>query len=107
MVYMRDGRAGRPATAEPSRLFTTLARGPGDAAAAQRLRFRVFAEELGARVPSAADGVDRDEFDAHCEHLILRDRLTAEVVGTYRILSDTAAARVGRFYSAGEFDLGG
>jgi len=75
--------------------------------AAQRLRYRVFAEELGARLPSAAQAVDRDEFDAHCEHLILRDRLTDEVVGTYRILRDTAAARSGGFYSAAEFDLGG
>jgi len=62
---------------------------------------------MGAQVPTAAEGVDRDDFDAHCEHLLLRDRLTHEVVGTYRILSAAAAARVGGFYSAGEFDLGG
>ncbi len=104
---MREGRGGRPATAGPSRLFTTLARDPADVAAAQRLRYRVFAEELGARLPSAAEAVDRDEFDAHCQHLILRDRATDEVVGTYRILPDTSAARIGRFYAAGEFDLGG
>ncbi len=93
--------------AGPSRLFTTLASDAGDVEAAQRLRFRVFAEEMGARLPTAAEGVDRDEFDAHCEHLLLRDRLTHEVVGTYRILPATAAARIGRFYAAGEFDLGG
>ena len=84
-----------------------MASRPWDVAAAQRLRYRVFAEELGARLPSAAEAVDRDEFDAFCEHLILRDRQTNEVVGTYRILPETAAARIGRFYSAGEFDLGG
>jgi len=92
--------------AGPSRLFTTLASHPDEVAAAQRLRYRVFAEEMGARLPSAAEGVDRDEFDDHCEHLLLRDRLTHEVVGTYRILPAAAAARVGRFYAAGEFDLG-
>jgi putative hemolysin len=72
--------------------------------AAQRLRYRVFAEEMGAELPSAAEGLDRDDFDAHCEHLLLRDRLTQEVLGTYRILPPAAAARVG-FFSAGEFDI--
>ena len=104
---MREERVRRCGTAGPSRLFTTLARDERDVAAAQRLRYRVFAEELGADLPSAADAVDRDEFDPHCEHLILRDRLTDEVVGTYRILPEAGAARIGRFYSAGEFDLGG
>jgi len=92
--------------AGPSRLFTTLASDASDVEAAQRLRYRVFAEEMGAKVPTAAEGVDRDDFDAHCEHLLLRDRLTHEVVGTYRILPADAAARIGRFYAAGEFDLG-
>jgi len=104
---MRDERVGESGGAGRSRLFTTVASDPADVAAAQRLRYRVFAEELGARLPSAAEALDRDEFDSHCEHLILRDRLTSEVVGTYRILPDTAAARIGRFYAAGEFDLGG
>jgi putative hemolysin len=104
--HRRSGGSGGSG-ASAARVVTTLAQGPDDVAAAQRLRYRVFAEELGARLPSAVDGVDRDEFDVHCDHLILRDRLTNEVVGTYRILSDTAAARIGGFYSAGEFDLGG
>src|SRR5262245_20313639 len=99
---MREGRSVRPGTAAGARLFTTLARDPSDVTAAQRLRYRVFAQELGAQLPSAAEAVDRDEFDSHCEHLILRDRLTNEVVGTYRILAGAAAARIGRFYSAGE-----
>jgi putative hemolysin len=90
-----------------SRLFTTLASDAADVVAAQRLRYRVFAEEMGAELPTAAEGVDRDEFDAYCEHLLLRDRLTHEVVGTYRILPALAAARLGRFYAASEFDLGG
>jgi putative hemolysin len=89
-----------------ARLFTSLASHAGEVEAAQRLRYRVFAEEIGAQLPTAAEGVDRDEFDAHCEHLLLRDRLTHEVVGTYRILSGAAAARIGRFYAAGEFELG-
>jgi putative hemolysin len=101
MRKQRDGRANRP------RLFTTLAHGADDVLAAQRLRYRVFGEELGARLPSAPERLDRDEFDSHCEHLILRDHETGEVVGTYRILTATAAARLGRFYAGDEFELGG
>lgn len=90
----------------PSRLFTTLACSADDVRAAQRLRFGVFADEMGAKLPSASEGIDRDEFDAHCQHLLLRDRLTNDVVGTYRVLSADSAATVGSFYSAHEFDLG-
>jgi putative hemolysin len=90
----------------PSRLFTSLACSDDDVRAAQRLRYGVFAGEMGARLPSAAEGIDRDEFDAHCQHLLLRDRVTSEVVGTYRVLSAEGAATLGGFYSATEFDLG-
>jgi putative hemolysin len=102
----RERHDGRIRRVGSTRLVTTLAARAEDLAAAQRLRYRVFAEELGARLPTAADGVDRDEFDAHCEHLLLRNRLTREVVGTYRLLPPEGAARVGRLYAAAEFDLG-
>jgi putative hemolysin len=81
---MRERHDRRTGTGGPARLFTTLARDLADVTAAQRLRYRVFGEELGARLPSAAEAVDRDDFDVHCEHLILRDRLTDEVVGACR-----------------------
>src|SRR5690349_24656910 len=51
--------------------------------AAQRLRYRVFAEELGAALHTGEPGHDADEFDPHCDHLIIRDDSTGEVVGTY------------------------
>jgi len=73
--------------------------------AAQRLRYRVFAEELGAALPTTALGLDVDEFDEFCDHLIVRDDATGEVVGTYRMLPPGAAALAGRRYSDGEFDL--
>jgi len=74
-------------------------------AAAQRLRYRVFAEELGASLHSAAPGLDVDEFDEYCDHLIVRDDATGEVVGTYRMLPPNRAAQAGKRYSDGEFDL--
>src|SRR6266403_1936379 len=96
----KERNDGRTRMVGPSRLFTTVASQAGDVAAAQRLRYRVFSEVMGAELPTAPEGVDRDEFDAYCEHLLLRDRLTHDVVGTYRILPAAAAARIGRFYAA-------
>jgi putative hemolysin len=70
--------------------------------AAQRLRHRVFAGELGATLHSDVPGSDVDEFDAHCDHLIIIDDRTGDVVGTYRMLPP---GRTDRLYSDGEFHL--
>lgn len=72
---------------------------------AQRLRFRVFADEMGARLDASLPGHDIDFFDNYCEHLLVRDQLTREVVGTYRVLTPAQARRVGSTYSDIEFDL--
>lgn len=71
---------------------------------ALRLRYRVFAAEMGAQLTAPA-GRDTDEWDAHCRHLLVRDDRNGDVVGTYRILPPEAAARLGRSYSSTEFDL--
>jgi L-ornithine Nalpha-acyltransferase len=76
------------------------------------LRFRVFYEEMGAHPDAAtrATGRDRDEYDAVADHLLVLDHDLGEgpeaVVGTYRLIRRAAAARIGRFYSAAEYDLG-
>ena len=72
---------------------------------AQRLRFKVFAEEMGARLDTTSPGHDVDLFDNYCEHLLVRDRVTNKVVGTYRVLTPAQAKRVGSTYSDIEFDL--
>jgi len=89
---------------EPSQLSFSFARNPSEVAEAQRLRYKVFAEEMGARLNSK-DGYDRDGFDAFCDHLLIRESNSNEVVGTYRILSPAMANEAGGYYSAGEFDL--
>ncbi len=73
---------------------------------AQALRHRVFAGELGARLHSPEPGLDVDEFDADCDHLVIRAWTGehAEVVGTYRMLPP---GRRPHLYSDGEFDLRG
>jgi putative hemolysin len=72
---------------------------------AQRLRFEVFASEMGARLDTRVPGHDVDLFDDFCEHLLVRDQFTREVIGTYRVLTPAQARRVGGTYSDTEFDL--
>lgn len=87
------------------RLRTALARNIAEIRAAQRLRYRVFAEEMGARVPGREQGIDCDVFDAYCDHLIVTDTASGDVVGTYRLLNGAQARRAGGFYADQEFDL--
>jgi putative hemolysin len=72
---------------------------------AQRLRYRVFADEMGARLNTRLPGHDVDLFDDYCEHLLVRDQQSHEVVGTYRALTPAQALRVGSTYTDTEFDL--
>jgi putative hemolysin len=90
-------------TRETRRLSVGLAGEGNERRAAQRLRWKVFAEELGAKLQSAEPGIDQDIFDPYCEHLVVRD--DAEVVGTYRLLPPEGARRIGLYYSETEFDL--
>ncbi len=94
------------------RLEAVWARNEEDVRAAQRLRWRVFADEMGARLrppQGTPAGHDVDLFDAHCEHLVVRTVATADepaqAVGTYRVLMPAAARRLGGFYIDTEFDL--
>ncbi|MFP5348284.1 MAG: GNAT family N-acetyltransferase [Gammaproteobacteria bacterium] len=88
-----------------SSLHVMLARRADDVEAAQRLRYRVFVEEMGARADSARPGIESDRFDPFCRHLIVRDRACNRVVGCYRILTDEGARDAGGFYSQTEFDI--
>ncbi|HER34753.1 MAG: GNAT family N-acetyltransferase [Halothiobacillaceae bacterium] len=75
--------------------------------ACYRLRYRVFVEEMGAQIPPGHGGLERDRFDAHCHHLLVRDTQSGAVVACTRVLTDTQACLTGGFYSAQEFDLAG
>ncbi|BCX80620.1 hypothetical protein MIT9_P0194 [Methylomarinovum caldicuralii] len=87
----------------PRRYQSFVALSPQTVEAACRLRYRVFAEEMGARL--AGDGLDHDRFDPYCDHLVVHDQREDRIVGTTRLLSDAAARRSGGFYSQQEFDL--
>jgi len=73
-----------------------------DLDAALRLRFEVFGEGLEA---SRSTGRDEDGFDAFCHHLLVEDRVTGVVIGTYRMQTEEMARAGGGFYSDGEFHL--
>ncbi|MBC7787277.1 MAG: GNAT family N-acetyltransferase [Methylophilaceae bacterium] len=85
-------------------LSVSLARSASEIAEAQRLRYKVFCEEMGAGSINAI-GLDIDGFDQFCDHLLVRDVETQQVIGTYRILSPKMSNEAGGYYSAGEFDI--
>ncbi len=89
----------------PGRLTFSLARNVTEVTEAQRIRFKVFAEEMGAKLPSAELGLDIDRFDEFCDHLLVRDHGNDKVVGTYRILPPAQAVKAGSYYSETEFDI--
>jgi putative hemolysin len=60
---------------------------------------------MGAHVPGGERGIDCDLYDAHCEHLLVRDTGNGEVVGTYRLLPGPKAREIGSFYADDEFDM--
>lgn len=93
--------------ARPARhnLSVGLAQSEREILEAQKLRYRVFAGELGANLPTRTPGVDQDIYDPYCEHLVVRDENSGAVVGTYRILSPEKSREIGGYYSENEFDL--
>lgn len=98
---------------DANRFEVRLANGPDDLRAAQKLRYRVFVQEMGAKVSDedAAEGVERDRFDAYFDHLLLIDRTLPQdasgqhVVGVYRLLRDEVARKGPGFYGQTEYDL--
>ena len=73
---------------------------------AQQLRFEVFNLELGEGLAeSYATGLDVDPFDEFCDHLIVEELATSEIVGTYRLQTGQLAAANLGYYSEREFDF--
>ncbi len=66
---------------------------------------RVFTGEMGASISGGQTGIDSDIYDTYCDHLLVRDAASSEVVGTYRLLPGLQARQIGSFYADAEFDL--
>ncbi len=103
-------------------LTVRLATNAREIAAAQALRYQVFYEEMSARADSKQKQSrrDADHYDEYCDHMLLTTRGDADgvgdetrlpggeiVVGCYRFLRQSMAAKCGGFYSATEFDISG
>ena len=73
--------------------------------AAQRLRYQVFTTEPGYALPADGDGRDADRFDEFCDHLLVREDISGEIVGCYRMLPPPGAIAAGSLYTATEFDV--
>ena len=96
-----------PGTHRSGRYSVRFARNSDDLRAVQRLRFEVFNLELREGLTdSYKTGLDCDEYDAHCHHLLVIDEGAGEVVGTYRLMTSALGDR-SRLYTASEFDLTG
>ena len=92
-------------------LGVRLAQTAAEIDASQALRYRVFYTEMGAHpdAEAVASHRDRDRYDAVADHLLVLDHAlgegTEQVIGTYRLIRAPAAAHLGRFYTADEFDI--
>lgn len=88
----------------------SIAQSEDDIRDAQRLRYRVFVEELGGTGEDVDHEarLERDAFDPYFDHLILYDRARPvgdQAVGAYRVMRDDQATSLGRYYTEAEYDL--
>jgi putative hemolysin len=105
MAVVFDNRFEGAVLQRAGRLAVRVTTAPRQVEAAQRLRYRVFADELGARLLSAPTRLDCDAFDGFCRHIVVEDEACGEVVGTYRVLLPADARRIGALYTEGEFHI--
>jgi putative hemolysin len=98
----------KPSSVTPdiSNLSYEITRDPILVRESQKLRYRVFCEEMGAN-PDNPDGVDEDEFDQYCDHLLVFENVgeARKVIGTYRALPYPRIKNKSRFVTESEYDV--
>mgnify|MGYP000618778576 CR=1 FL=1 len=92
----------------PPEFTVSLAQDAADLQAAQALRYEVFVEEMGAdgALVDHQQGLEKDRFDAFCDHMIIREAAQGRAIGVYRLMRSDQAQQAGGFYSDAEYDLG-
>ncbi len=105
VLIAADQPSGPTTTSSAPRYTLLLTTDPALIDAAQRLRHDVFVSEPGFALDGATDGRDADRFDEFCDHLLVREDNTGEIVGCYRMLPPPAAVAAGGLYTATEFDV--
>lgn len=106
-VLIAADRSGPTRASSAPRYTLLLSTDPTLIEAAQRLRHDVFTSEPGFALPATTDGRDADRFDQFCDHLLVREDNSGEVVGCYRMLPPPGAIAAGGLYTATEFDVAG
>lgn len=110
-VLIASEKPDNPAISQSAgpRYSLLLSTDPRMIEAAQRLRYEVFSSTPGFTLPAVdgdrCDVVDRDRFDEYCDHLLVRDDDTGELVGCYRMLAPAGAIAAGGLYTETEFDM--
>jgi len=111
MVLVEANR-DRPVDVVAGTLRIRLAETAAEVRESQRLRYRVFCEEMSAKptLEMIAAGREFDSFDEYCDHLLVFDQSRGggpgAVVGTYRLMRRDGARRRGQFYTVDEYDVG-
>lgn len=105
VLIAADHTGGAGAEPNAPRYTLLLSTDPALIDAAQRLRHDVFTSEPGFGLERASDGRDADRFDEFCDHLLVREDNTGELVGCYRMLPPPGAIAAGGLYTATEFDV--
>jgi putative hemolysin len=108
VLIAADQPSGLATTSSSAPRYTLLlSTDPALIEAAQRLRHDVFTSEPGFALEDAIDGKDADGFDEFCDHLLVCEENTGELVGCYRMLPPPGAIAAGGLYTATEFDVTG
>ena len=94
---MLQATARQQAETQEAPLVARITDDPVEIRQALELRYRVFAEGMGASLPTAGEGIDKDHFDDTCLHLIVKDVINDAVVGYSRILTNELAQKTGGF----------
>lgn len=96
----------------PKRLVTSnrymvrLAESESEIRQAQSLRYRVFNLELGEGLEQSHENeLDIDQYDSQCDHLLVVERDSDQVIGTYRMQTYKTAKKHNGFYTEDEFEL--
>ncbi len=106
LIAADEADGGAPNASGP-RYTLLLSTDPSLVEAAQRLRYEVFTSEPGFELRDAqSTGLDADRFDEFCDHLLVREDTSGELVGCYRMLPPPGAIAAGGLYTATEFEVG-
>lgn len=82
-----------------------LAEAPGDVISCQQMRHMTFMASRGLSDNPDVNGLDVDEFDAHCNHMMVEDTRSGQLVCCFRMMPLESGAEIGRTYSAKYYDL--